>query len=85
MLLKLTRQRSMIDLDTTFSNTNNTELSKQYELSAKASNLQNAQSFTTMRRAYPAGIYSRRSGVFIVNFEFFSHFVLVFLLLTFNL
>ena len=85
MLLKPTRQRSMLDLDTIFSNTNNTELSKQYELSPKARNLQNAQSFITMRRAYPAGISSGRSGVFIVNFDHISHFVLVFLLLTLNM
>ena len=38
------------------------------------------------RLSYPAGIYlSRRSGIFIVNFEHISHFVLVFLLLTLNM
>ena len=33
---------------------------------------------------YPANIYSRHSGIFIVNFEHISHLFLVFLLLTLN-
>ena len=38
-----------------------------------------------MKCSIPADIYLRRSGVFIDNFEHFSHLVLVFLLLTLNM
>ena len=46
----------------------------------------NSTSYTQPEFNYSKlAIKTRRSGVFIVNFEHISHFVLVFLLLTLNI